>query len=247
MSGIQIKHYHFKATLIPSLVTIALLYTMISLGFWQLDRADYKTNLQTLIENKQGTAPIPLDTIAKEEKNWLFQPVFTQGHFDSQHQIYLDNQVNKMTAGYSVFTPLMISENLAILVNRGWITLGKSREDKPNISVDTKTKRIEGLVIHPPSKGLVLSSNANIYTSWPTTLQYIDIQEIEKELNYKLLPMVLLMNQTEQTTLQARPVKINMRSEKHTAYAFQWFGLSLALFIIYIVVNTKNTRNTKKD
>ncbi|RDH83811.1 MAG: hypothetical protein DIZ80_06640 [endosymbiont of Galathealinum brachiosum] len=242
MPGIQIKNYNFKATLIPSLVTIALLYIMVSLGFWQLDRANYKANLQSLIENKQDTQAIPLNSVAKEENDWLYQPVFATGQYDQAHQIYLDNQINNMVAGYSVFTPLMISADQAILVNRGWLPVGVSRSELPDISVDTQTLRIDGVTAHPPSKGLVLSSNANIYKKWPVVLQYVDLVEIQKELNYKLLPMVILMNQANQTSLKPLPFKINMRSEKHTAYAFQWFGLSLALSIIYIVVNTRKTQ-----
>jgi len=237
----QIKQYQFKATFIPSLVTIALLYIMISLGFWQLDRADYKANVQSLIESKQGTATISLDSIASEEENWLYQPVFASGEYDLKHQMYLDNQVNNMIAGYSVFTPLKLSENKAILVNRGWLPVGGSRSNLPDISVTSESLRIDGLVAHAPSKTLVLSDNVNSYSQWPVVLQYVDIEEIEKQLNYKLMPMIIIMDQTAQTNLQPLPIKINMRSEKHTAYAFQWFGLSLTLFIIYIVVNTKNT------
>jgi len=240
----QIKQYQFKATLIPSLVTLALLYIMISLGFWQIDRADYKANVQALIESKQGTATISLDSIASEEENWLYQPVYASGEYDLQHQLFLDNQVNNMVAGYSVFTPLKLSDNMAILVNRGWLPVGESRSTLPDINVTSETLRIDGLLSHAPSKTLVLSDNANSYTKWPVVLQYVDILEIEKQLDYKLMPMVIIMDQVAQTNLQPLPIKINMRSEKHTAYAFQWFGLSLTLFIIYIVVNTKNT---KKD
>ncbi|MCW9048229.1 MAG: SURF1 family protein [Gammaproteobacteria bacterium] len=237
----QIKQYQFKATLIPSLITVALLYIMISLGFWQLDRAEYKANIQSLIESKQGTATISLDSIEKQEENWLYQPVFVSGKFDLQHQIYLDNQVNNMLAGYSVFTPLKISDDLAILVNRGWLPVGNSRANLPDISVTSEMLRIDGLLSHAPSKTLLLSDNVNSYLQWPAVLQYVDIIEIEKQLEYKLLPMIIIMDQSTQTKLQPLPVKINMRSEKHTAYAFQWFGLSLTLLIIYIVVNTKNT------
>jgi len=238
----QIKQYQFKATIIPSLITVALLYIMISLGFWQLDRAEYKANVQSLIESKQGTATISLDAIAKEEENWLYQPVFAYGKYDLEHQVYLDNQVNNMIAGYSVFTPLKIADDLAILVNRGWLPVGESRADLPDISVTSEALRIDGLLSHAPSKTLVLSENVNNYLQWPTVLQYVDIIEIEKKLDYKLMPMVIIMDQIEQTNLQPLPIRINMRSEKHTAYAFQWFGLSLTLLIIYIVVNTKNTK-----
>lgn len=242
MSGIQIYRYQFKATLIPSIVTFTLLYTMISLGLWQLDRADYKSNLQSMIESKQDAPAIPLNSISKNEDDWLYQPVFTHGQFDNQHQFLLDNQVNNMVAGYNVFTPLMLTQDTAILVNRGWLPIGDNRNTLPVISTDSKQITINGLTVKSPSKGLVLADNVNNYSKSPTVLQYIDINEIKQQLNYKLMPMVLLMNQATQTTFKPVTIKINMRSEKHTGYAFQWFGLSLALFIIYIVVNTKNTK-----
>jgi len=238
----QIKHYRFKPTLIPSIVTFALLYLMISLGFWQLDRSDYKANLQTLIESKQDVPAIALSSIAKNEDDWLYQPVFVSGEFDDSHQLLLDNQVNNRVAGYSVFTPLKLTNDLGILVNRGWLPVGASRSELPDISLNLQQQKINGLLSKQPSKTLQLSDNANNYTNWPSVLQYVDIGEIEKQLNYKLMPMVIIMNVPEQTVLKPLPIKINMRSEKHTGYAFQWFGLSLALFIIYIVVNTKNTK-----
>lgn len=240
------KKYSFKPALVPSAVTIALLYLMISLGLWQLDRADYKANLQSIIESKQSIDAIALSDVGANETDWLYQPVFTHGNFDEKHQIYFDNQVNNMLAGYSVFTPLKLSDSLGILVNRGWIAQGRSRSDLPDIDIpgidiqnSQQTKQINGLLAQPPSKGLVLSSMANNYQQWPVVLQYIDTKEIEKQLGYKLMPMVLIINNAEQTSLDVMPVKINMRSEKHTAYAFQWFALSLALLIIYIVVNSK--------
>ncbi len=242
MSGIQIKNYHFKATLIPSVITAILLYTMISLGYWQLDRADYKANLQTLIESKQASPSIALSDIAKEEINWLYQPVYARGKFDQKHQILFDNQVHNMVAGYSVFTPLKLTDDSAILVNRGWLPLGGKRKELPDITIENDEIRINGLVAHAPSKILLLSKNVNSYQKWPAVLQYIDLQEIQKELNYSLLPMIIIMDQKEQTVLEPLPVKINMRSAKHTAYAFQWYGLSLTLFIIYIVVNTKKIK-----
>jgi len=240
MPGIYIKPYYFKPSLIPSLVTIALLYLMISLGIWQLDRAEYKASLQTIIESRQNLDAISLSSIGQREIDWLYQPVFTAGRYDAEHQVYLDNQVHNMVVGYSVFTPLKLTNDLAILVNRGWVPQGKTREQLPEINMSTVLiQNLSGLLASPPSKGLVLSSMANNYASWPVVLQYVDTNELEAQLGYKLMPMVMIINDTKHTSFDIMPIKVNMRSEKHTAYAFQWFALSLALFIIYIVVNSK--------
>lgn len=241
MSGIQLKHYLFKPTLIPSLITLILLCLMIWLGFWQLDRATFKDNIQTQLKSNQDKPEIAIYDIEENEKDWLYRPAFITGRFDTDHQIYLDNQVHNMVSGYSVLTPVWLTDQKAILVNRGWLPLGKSRSTLPDISIDTRIRRIHGFAANAPSKGIVLSDNANIYEPWPPVLQYIDIAEIEKEIGYKLMPMILVMNREKETPLTPLPIKINMPSEKHTAYAFQWFGLSLALLTIFIVVNTKNT------
>ena len=242
MPEIHIKNFSFKPSLLPSIITCALLYLMISLGNWQLDRADYKGNLQSIIESRQNIDPVELESlITKKQDDWLYHPVTASGEFDTAHQIYYDNQVHNMLAGYSVFTPLRISETSGILVNRGWLAVGNSRAKLPNIDIhDSGTVNVTGLISLPPSKGMVLSNVAKGYVQWPAVLQTIDTVEIEKLLGYKLLPMVLIINDPKQTELDVMPIKINMRSEKHTAYAFQWFALSLTLLIIYIVVNTKN-------
>ena len=243
MPEIHIKNYIFKPNLIPSIITCVLLYLMISLGNWQLERADYKANLQSIIESRQYIPPVPLDELStKTEEDWLYHPALVSGEYDTDHQIYFDNQVFNMVAGYSVFTPLKLDQDTGILINRGWIAVGKSRNELPDIKIDNiATMNISGLLSLPPSKGVVLSNSANNYMSWPTVLQYINTMEIENELGYKLLPMVLIINESQKTSLEVMPVKINMRSEKHTAYAFQWYALSLTLLIIYIVVNTKKT------
>lgn len=241
MPEIHIKNFVFKPNLIPSIITCVLLYLMMSLGNWQLDRADYKANLQSIIESRQSIEPALLSAlINKHEDDWLYHPVTTTGEFDTLHQIYYDNQVHNMVAGYNVFTPLKITETTGILINRGWLPVGRSRTKLPDIDLKTSgVINITGLLSLPPSKGVILSNTPNGYLQWPVVLQYIDIIEIQKILGYKLLPMVIILNDSKQTALEVMPIKINMRSEKHTAYAFQWFALSLTLLIIYIVVNTK--------
>jgi len=249
MPEIHIKNYIFKASLIPSIITCALLYLMISLGNWQLERADYKANLQSIIESRQNIEPIPLDELSnKAEDDWLYHPASVSGEYDTEHQIYFDNQVHNMVAGYSVFTPLKLDNDTGILINRGWLAIGKSRNELPDIKIEMQNLiTISGLLSLPPSKGMVLSNSANGYMVWPAVLQYIDTFEIEKQLGYKLLPMVLIVNDSQKTSLEVMPVKINMRSEKHTAYAFQWFALSLTLLIIYIIVNTKINNQVNKN
>lgn len=243
LPAIKIKQYEFKPALIPTLVTVALLYTMISLGFWQLDRAEYKQNLQTIIESRVGQLPVSIDKVSMDNDMWLFHPVKITGKYNSARQIFLDNQVNNTQAGYSVFTAFQLQNNQYILVNRGWLPVGNDRSQLPDIDLSNANvlQSITGVLSPVPAKGLVLSDSANNYNNWPVVLQYIDIAEIQRQTGYSFMPMVLILDVDNDNPLQPMPYSISMRSEKHTAYAFQWFALSLALIIIYIVVNLKRT------
>lgn len=240
--AIQFNNIQFKPAILTSLITLVLLYIMISMGLWQLDRADYKSNLQTIIEARKNLQPISMDLIQLTDDKWMFQPAIVQGEWDLTQQMLLDNQVNNGQAGYRVYTPLMLGPDKAILVDRGWLPVGADRSILPELSFDaTEFSRWQGTLVPSPSKGLVLSDMANRYSEWPLRLQYIDSQEISAHTGYDLLPFVLQLNSSH-TALDVLPIKVNMRSEKHTAYAFQWFALSFALLIIYIIVNSKKIK-----
>jgi surfeit locus 1 family protein len=241
MQGLKINRFIFKPSLLPSIVTALLLYIMISLGLWQLDRAEYKANLQSIIETRSQQPPINIDKVntQAEQADWLYQPVIANGHYDNRHSLLLDNQVHDMQAGYHVYTPFKLSENTAILVNRGWVKQTESRQQLPSIPVIEDTSQLEGYLNTEPYTGISLGEQDQLYTKFPGIVQSIDIKTLQNKLNYQLLPMILVINQAQQSAFTILPIKINMNSEKHQAYAFQWFALCIALLVIYITVNSK--------
>jgi len=70
-------------------------------------------------------------------------------------------------------------------------------------------------------------------------LQYIDLDEIDQILGYQLYDMVLWLDQDQAGSLEYDLPVLNLNSTKNNGYAFQWFAMSLALLLIYVVVNTK--------
>lgn len=241
MQGLKINSFIFKPSLLPSIVTALLLYIMISLGLWQLDRAEYKGNLQSIIEMRSQQPPINIDEVntQAEQADWLYQPVTINGQYDNQHSLLLDNQVHSMQAGYHVYTPFKLTGNSAILVNRGWVKQTASRQQLPPIPVIEDAIRLDGYLNSEPYTGISLGDRQQAYADFPAIVQSIDLNTLQTKLNYQLLPMVLVINQPQQSAFTILPIKINMNSEKHQAYAFQWFALCVALLVIYITVNSK--------
>jgi len=236
---ISLGKLEFRPGLIPTLLTIVLTYILISLGQWQLHRAVYKDNIQQMISERRHLPAIDLQQAPHAIKERMFLPVSTSGRFDSAHQLLLDNQVVDHKPGYDVYTPLLRDHGPAILVRRGWIPLGHTRQDIPDLTLETHNIRINGLLAKSPSHGLILSDNANQYQHWPALIQFVDLRQIEKTLGYPLYPMILVLDGKNTAALHYKPITLSMGSDKHRAYAFQWFGLATALVIIYLVVNTK--------
>lgn len=241
MQGLNIKNFIFKPALIPSIITALLVYMMISLGLWQLNRAEYKASLQSLIETRSQQSPVDINKIntAAEKTGWLYQPVTAKGQYDNQHNLLLDNQVHNMQAGYHVYTPFKLTADTAILVNRGWVKQTMSRQQLPLIPDIEGTIQLTGYLNSEPYTGISLGTAHQDYSGLPAIVQSIDLNALQNKINYQLLPMILVINQAQQSTFILQPVKINMNSEKHQAYAFQWFALCVALLVIYITVNSK--------
>lgn len=242
---ISLGKLEFRPALIPSLVTLVLLYILISLGQWQLGRAALKDDIQNKINTRTGLEAVSLASISTHTEEQQFLPVNATGTYDNEHQVILDNQVLNHRAGYDVYTPFIRESGPAILVNRGWIPLGRTRQDIPDIRIESLNTQISGLLAKAPSRGLVLAENVNRFSEWPAVVQFVDLDEIQASLGYSLYPMILILDQSHASALQRKPLSLAMNSDKHRAYAFQWFGLATALFIIYVVVNTK--RGTGKN
>ncbi len=240
---LRLGEFVFRPALIPSLVTLFFMALLLSLGFWQLDRAKQKDVLQQRFKT-QLTAPytevaqVPLnDPVSRYRK------VTSQGRYDAEHQILLDNQIHQGRAGYHVFTPLRgIRETKAILVNRGWVPLGASRQQLPAISIDEANTVVKGRVSQPANPGLRLDGPLpSPEDRWPRVVQYLDYDQLAQQLGYPLEPAVILLDPAmEEGYLRAwRPTFGGLGPARHRGYAVQWFSLAAALIIIYGVVNTR--------
>jgi len=237
--SVNVASYNFNPGLLSTLITVALLYTMVSLGFWQLDRAEFKDTLQQKIVERKNLKPVDVAALPQSKEDRRYYPVKFYGEYDAKHTFLLDNKVLNGDAGYHVFTPVKIDNSRYILVNRGFMKQGQSRDDLPVIETSGGRVEFQGLLDLAPPRALLLAENVQETARWPIVLQYVDLDEIGQLLGYPLYDMVLWLDQDQAGSLGYDLPTLNLNSAKNNGYAFQWFALSLALLIIYVVVNTK--------
>ena len=90
-------------------VFFALLF--FSLGLWQIERGQAKTNILNDFEKNLQEEPSYLN---QESQKW--DRVYVEGEWVSSNQILIDNVINRGIAGYKVLTPLRISETDQLLL-----------------------------------------------------------------------------------------------------------------------------------
>jgi surfeit locus 1 family protein len=237
--SLKIGGYHFNPGIVLSITTGAILYSMVALGQWQADRAEFKDNLRDTIIARKDLPIISMQELPASEEERLFLPVEAYGRYDVKHHFLHDNKILNGRVGYDVYTPLIMPDGQAMLVNRGFLPLGKTRQDLPAIETPAEQMNVKGLLHRTPSKTIVLADDVNQAKSWPVVLQYVDVDEIEKMLGYPVFNMVLWLDKEENHGFTRTLPALALDSSKNSGYAFQWYAMALALLIIYLVTNTK--------
>ncbi|MEV7286001.1 SURF1 family protein [Streptomyces sp. NPDC093252] len=122
-----------------TLLSVALIPTMIELGFWQMHRYEERTARNDLVADALGAPAVPVEeltspghTVTTGER---YRTVSAIGHFDTERQVVVRRRVNADEAvGVHVLTPFVLADGKVLLVNRGWIaTDGPSQTVFPEV------------------------------------------------------------------------------------------------------------------
>lgn len=236
----------FRPGLWPSLATVLLMTLLLSLGFWQMDRAAQKRSLLDAYGDRPADTPVKLSADFAPDADWRYRRAEVEGDYLTAQQFLLDNRVYQGRVGYQVLTPLRLADGMhAVLVNRGWVPQGSTRADLPPLPVGQSSKvRVEGLIDLPAADVFVLGEGEDRDPGWPKVLQRVRFDLQAQQLGVKLLPMVLLLgvDQPDGFVRDWKPVVFG--PERHVGYAVQWFSLGAALLAIYIGVNLKRMPKT---
>jgi len=224
---------------LPSAIGLLVLMLLMSLGFWQLDRAEQKRVLLQAYGDRPTDAAIRIGSDFTLGPDWRYRRAQVVGTYDAEHQFLLDNRVLQGRVGYHVLTPLRLAQGDAVvLVNRGWVAQGATRADLPPLPAPADAElSTEGLIDFPSDKVFVLGEGEDRDPGWPKVLQQIRLDLHAQQLGVRLLPMVLLLDKDQPGGFVREWNPVVVGPEKHLGYAVQWFALAAALVILYVWVN----------
>jgi surfeit locus 1 family protein len=243
----KLGHYAFEFSILQIIILFALLSFLISLGVWQLNRAEEKKALLELEAGRQQGQILELTYTAEDDIEALrYREVEISGKYDFKHQFLIDNQVVEGKPGYFVMTPFILSGSTkAVLVNRGWVPLNLDRSVMPDVAFTTAAEVIKGRINNFPSVGYKLPGAEIPTEGWPSIVQLVDTFVLEKKLGYPLFGFQVQLNADEANgyTRKWKTTGAIMTPERHVAYALQWFGLAVTLVILMIWLSIKKAEN----
>jgi|GEM_PF-197472 len=224
--------WRFSAPLVPILAAIFIAAFLTSLGFWQLDRAAQKESLQSSFDEQMSAEPMAVTTAHLVDAPEKYLNVSVRGKLvDGAQQFLLDNRVNTGEAGYEVLAPLLLEDGGVLLVNRGWLPVGASRDIKPAVELLGQEVEIKGIAAKP-SERFSLGDALLTDDAWPKVLQYEDFDAIGEALNLKLIPRVMQPSETYGWSFERIWQAVEADSSKNYGYALQWFALALAFAVL---------------
>ena len=220
-----------------------LMLGLCNLGVWQLSRSEEKAQLLARQEAATHAEVIDLNRQAPLDSEAVrYQKVSATGHYDGEHQFLVDNQILEGKPGYFVLTPFLLDSGGAVLVNRGWLALGKDRTVFPDVSIKQPAQHILGRINHFPAVGIKLKGAEIPTNTWPALVQIVDSEVLSAKLARQLYDFQIELD-ADQVEGYQRLWKINtiISPEKHIVYAVQWFGLALTLTALFFWKSSKKT------
>lgn len=216
---------------LPTLAAGCVAALALSLGNWQLRRADEKRALGERAAQAATAAAIVVPAAPVDPAGLDGRRVRVRGRFVADRTVFVDNRTHKGVAGVHVATPVRIEgSGLHVLVLRGWIARDpRDRSRLPEVRTPTDTVEIEGIAEASLQQALELRGapapgpadrlwqNLSIerYAAWSgLPLQTVVVRQYD-------LPA------TDDGLVRDWP-EPRLDVDKHLGYAFQWFALAAA-------------------
>lgn len=218
--------------LVPTLIVVPLVGLLAWLGTWQIERAEEKREQSALFEATGAPAvslpPAPGARYAR---------VALEGHYLPDRQVLLDNMTHLGRVGFRVLTPFVTKDGTTLLVDRGWVPLGRTRADLPAVSVDDGSRQVSGRLDELPRAGL--NPGTDVGSGWPRVLNYPALATLERALGRILYPKLLLLDEgaTDGFVRDWQPTGLSY--ERHLGYGVQWYALAATLAVLYVVVGLR--------
>lgn len=227
----------FRPGLLATLGVVILLPVLVGLGFWQLDRAQQKRAIQAAYDARTRDERVEIGSQLQQADDLRFYRVIAHGTYELQYQLLIDNRVQDGRVGYYVITPLRIgSSGTRVLVNRGWVPMGQTRDDLPKADAPSGMLEITGVATVPSDNVFMFAEPPTSAGQWQHVWQQLDMKRYAAAVPFPVQPVVILLDPDSPAGgFVRRWARLDTGIAVHKGYAFQWFTLAGAALLAYLI------------
>jgi surfeit locus 1 family protein len=229
--------------LIRHVLVLIVFIILINLGLWQLRRLEQRRALNASILAGLN-APVVLLTGEEVDPDELHrQRVSVTGTFDNEAAIAIRNRPFQGQPGVHLVVPLKIKDSdWAVMVDRGWIPQKDAVPERWSRYDLTDDSTVNGVAYpsQPRPEGYWVPTDPTPSPGQPRldTWFRVDIERIQEQVDYPLLPIFIEQSAEPGTTTNDPPLQednINVKFDEgpHLSYAVQWFSFALVLVVTY--------------
>lgn len=190
-----------------------LVALMLCASYWQWTRYQSKQDYIAILNKRVEEPVIPLLELA-EQDDWeqaIHRRVEVAGEYDFEHEVVLRNRRYEGDPGVFVITPLRIAgSERYVLVNRGFLPLSFAGRTARQRFHEPSHAHFTGLVKERMHRRPLSPKDpeAGRDLPWVDAWLRVDVEEIQKQLPYPVLPIYLEIMESENGgTIAQRMVK----------------------------------------
>ena len=209
-----------------TLLVMMVMMVMTRLGFWQLERSAQRKARNEYVSTQLAADPLPLGSLglgSLDLEQLAFRAVTVRGKYDHTQQVILLGQMFRGHPGVNLITPLVMPvSDRAVLVNRGWIPY--------DATAPSQLSQFDEPGLHLVSGRIRLSQPGKVNAGAPQSVRLelyrVDIEALQAQMTYKLLPVYLQQQPSERggNEFPKRiPLELQLNDGPHLGYAIQWF------------------------
>lgn len=217
--------------ILAGILALVVVGVFIKMGFWQIERLQWKNGLMAAMEAQQKVDPnaVSLSTKVDSIVN-NFHRGYLTGVWSAEMNVKVGPHLMDGQLGYWIVSPLMLNDGTAVMVNRGWVPETMTvmmLESAPPKGIVTLT----GTLRESDIEGGMVADDPK---SWRT----LNVDAIANSLRLpNFAPLAMFMESStpaDDSILRPAPVMTSLRNE-HLNYAIFWFGMAALTVVLFVM------------
>jgi len=201
----------------------------VRLGLWQLSRHNERAALNSGLDARLVSAPVPLGGLASDTTNARWTRVTVSGRFRYDLEQIQAGRASEGSPGVHLITPLEREGNdTLVIVTRGWVYSPDASSADRNRWREADSVSLTGYLVPILTEGLAAPADSS------APLRSFNLAALQSRIPAPIAPVQIVMTSDSLARIDSVPKRLPppiVDAGPHRSYAAQWFAFALIAII----------------